>query len=593
MSAENVLDVEEVNAELDRLNDDLVGTIAQARGSSDPNLGFPGFSRSESNSNRRELNRFHIARYLPRSLPSSPTRFQAGNSVRQVVQRFDDLAHVGSAASSYKVESVVLESENLSQELSSSQESFWSWTNTSSLSLGSDFSDQDLYTSNYSNMPPSVAQTNANMTNLMALCVTAEADLRLAMEACENEGSRTCLIQSHAARLVFWKDRLLKLEAEIEKYTGTVIDTYSVLKTSEDTRQNIVSYEIYLLGVVAERLASSNPERVEINPGPRIIKVNASPFPEFDGKNNYEIWETEWKTLAENSGLNSACKLIKLKESIIGNARNYIGEFGMSTLDYDHIWEKLAQRYNQKWFQAQQACRNFYGIQNPAEDIASVTSFVDTCRSAIDQVEKGELSAENIMLNVCLDGMPDYIRILLVEKLTVECPNWKFTKAAFEVQFSRIIALLEHKSRTSASNMYHSSAQGATASGFNSRNSMNTYHHEIPSQQQQHNQGAKSKKIRKLPTCVFGCETPHFVKDCIYDTPLKRRDRLALLKKCQACSVPLEEHGRKCSSKATCSHHPNDQHLYWTCDGRDTAHPGPQAVIRALSTRNSRGSDTS
>ena len=83
------------------------------------------------------------------------------------------------------------------------------------------------------------------------------------------------------------------------------------------------------------------------------------------------------------------------------------------------------------------------------------------------------------MLNVCLDGMPDYIRILLVEKLTIECPDWKFTKAAFEVQFSRIIALLEHKSRTSASNMYHSSVQD----GFNSRNSMNTYHHEIPSKQ--------------------------------------------------------------------------------------------------------------
>ena len=290
MSADNVLAVEEVNVEIDRLNEDLVGTIAQARGNSDPDLNFPGFSRSDSNSNRRELKRFNIARHLPRSLPSSPTRFQAGSSVRQVVQKFDDLAHVGNAASSYKVESVALEFENSSQELSSSQELFCSWSNTRSLSLGSDFSDQDLYTSNYSKMPPSVAQTNANMTNLMALCVTAETDLRLAMEACESEGSRTCLILSHTARLVFWKERLLKLEAEIEKYTGTVVDTYSVLKTSEDTRQNIVSYEIYLLGVVAERLAIANPERVRINPGPTIIKVNASPFPEFDGKNNYEIW---------------------------------------------------------------------------------------------------------------------------------------------------------------------------------------------------------------------------------------------------------------------------------------------------------------
>ena len=103
MSADNVLDVEEVNVELDRLNEDLVGTIAQARDNSDPDLNFPGFSRSDSNSNRQELKRFNIARHLPRSLPSSPTRFQAGSSVRQVVQKFDDLAHVGNAASSYKV----------------------------------------------------------------------------------------------------------------------------------------------------------------------------------------------------------------------------------------------------------------------------------------------------------------------------------------------------------------------------------------------------------------------------------------------------------------------------------------------------------
>ena len=106
------------------------------------------------------------------------------------------------------------------------------------------------------------------------------------------------------------------------------------------------------------------------------------------------------ENLAVNSGLNDVCKLIKLKESITGKARDYIGEFGMASLNYEHTWEKLSQHYDQEWFKAQQACRNYYEIPNPAEDHASVISYVDTCKSAIDQVEKGELSLENILLNM-------------------------------------------------------------------------------------------------------------------------------------------------------------------------------------------------
>lgn len=74
MSADNRLNVEEVNAEVDRLNDDLEGNVTQASVSSNSDLGFPGFSRSESNSNRQELDRSHTARSLPRSLPSSPSQ---------------------------------------------------------------------------------------------------------------------------------------------------------------------------------------------------------------------------------------------------------------------------------------------------------------------------------------------------------------------------------------------------------------------------------------------------------------------------------------------------------------------------------------
>lgn len=190
--------------------------------------------------------------------------------VKQRVQRFEEVAHVSRAdVKGCKVEPVVPNTENLSpfsyQELSSTEEHFWSWS--SSISLGSEFSDQELYTDNYSNMALSDAQTTVNITNLMELCATAETNLRLAREACEDESSITYLIQSHLARLTFWKDRLQRLEVEIGKYRGTEVDTYSALNSTEDSRQNIITYEAHMLGVVTERLAIANPGPA-IHPGP-------------------------------------------------------------------------------------------------------------------------------------------------------------------------------------------------------------------------------------------------------------------------------------------------------------------------------------
>ena len=95
-----------------------------------------------------------------------------------------------------------------------------------------------------------------------------------------------------------------------------------------------------------------------------------------------------------------------------------------------------------------------------------------------------------------------------------------------------------------------------------------------------------------MPPCILGCDTPHYMNDCKFDTPVKRRNRLVLLNKCQACSVPLDEHGCKCCHKAKCSNHPNAQHMFWTCDGKDFVQPGPEEAFKALSTRSTRGGNS-
>ena len=71
----------------------------------------------------------------------------------------------------------------------------------------------------------------------------------------------------------------------------------------------------------------------------------------------------------------------------------------------------------------------------------------------------------------------------------------------------------------------------------------------------------------------------HTYKNGKYDTPQKRRHRLRQLGRCQACLVSVSTHGAECSEKARCRDHEGERHVYWTCDGPHTWHPGPQSII--------------
>ena len=68
-----------------------------------------------------------------------------------------------------------------------------------------------------------------------------------------------------------------------------------------------------------------------------MIKTAPSAFPTFDGIGDYEIWNNNWNKLATNSQLNEDCLLIKLRESLTGQAAEYIGKTGMSILSYNEI----------------------------------------------------------------------------------------------------------------------------------------------------------------------------------------------------------------------------------------------------------------
>ena len=78
------------------------------------------------------------------------------------------------------------------------------------------------------------------------------------------------------------------------------------------------------------------------------------------------------------------------------------------------------------------------------------------------------------------------------------------------------------------------------------------------------------------PHCTLCYPERHYLHECKFNTPTKRRRQLVVLGKCQACGTRNYEHGAVCSHRARCIHHPGQVHLTYTCEGPNWTHPGPQ-----------------
>ena len=121
---------------------------------------------------------------------------------------------------------------------------------------------------------------------------------------------------------------------------------------------------------------------------------------------DYEIWQNNWSKLAINSQLNTDCLLIKLRESLVGQAAEYIGKTGMSILSYDQIWQKLSLRYAVPWLKTQQAARRLMEIEPPTNNDTSIIKYVDAIREAVDTAERVDMRIEHLFFNICIDNLP-------------------------------------------------------------------------------------------------------------------------------------------------------------------------------------------
>ncbi|CAL4174706.1 unnamed protein product, partial [Meganyctiphanes norvegica] len=208
----------------------------------------------------------------------------------------------------------------------------------------------------FTNMAPKVDDIAAQKLadRLGNMSSSAEADVEKAKAMYDaREHTETAVMKGILKRLENWNERLEKIEKEFIGYKGTLVDVSAVIGHSEDTRMDLVEQKVILESYI-QGIESAAVKSVASN-STKIVKTSASHFPEFDGESDYEIWGSIWKSLADNSGLSEAGLLIKLRESIVGRAKNYIGESGMANLSYAQVWDKLKERYAVPWARTQQA----------------------------------------------------------------------------------------------------------------------------------------------------------------------------------------------------------------------------------------------
>ncbi|CAL4242763.1 unnamed protein product [Meganyctiphanes norvegica] len=308
------------------------------------------------------------------------------------------------------------------------------------------------------------------------------------------EHTETAVMGGMLKRLESWHERLEKIEKELIGYKGTSVDVSAVIYLSEDTQMDLVEQkvilELYIQGITAAAVKGVT------NNSTKIVKTSPSHFPEFDGESDYEIWGSNWKCLADNSGLSETGLLIKLRESIVGRAKNYIGESGMANLSYAQVWDKLKERYAVPWARTQQATRKYFGIQPPLDDRQSIIDYIDAVRDAIDTVELVGITPESLLLNMALDNLPSRVRLPLVEKLEVTNEDFKFTKNLFEKQFSRTMNLLEDNKKSSTASMYTSQV-GST--NFGSTAKEGAYHDSSNKASTPTNQGSSDSQTGNSP----------------------------------------------------------------------------------------------
>ena len=264
-----------------------------------------------------------------------------------------------------------------------------------------------------------------------------------------------------------------------------------------------------------------------------------------------------------------------LKQKIVGEAREFIGQYDLEQLPIERIFERLNSRYGLPHMKVKKVALETKDmvVLDESSSIADIDKFWNRYMNIAGECSGIDLTAENLVIILAMLHLPPRFRERLETKMRETKDDYKFTRENTTDPYSLIKE--EMLSIYPGNKQKYSYAANPVPSTLN-----NTAHYNLPHGTGQRGIGQTHNTGRppQNSNCLY-CSGTHQSKFCQqYDTPQKRRDRLVVLDRCRACMIDITQHQNECQPKATCSYHPGERHYWHLCDGPGVTHPGKQII---------------
>ena len=311
-----------------------------------------------------------------------------------------------------------------------------------------------------------------------------------------------------------------------------------------------------------------------------VVKFEKLQVEPFEGDPMvWSFWQENAKKVI--SGLSETEKRFWLKQKILGDAKDFIGQYDLENLDIDSIFNRLNSRFGQPHMKVKKvalANRNMV-ILDESSSMADIDKFWNKYMNVAGECAGLNLSAQSLTIILAMLHLPPRFRERLESKIREVKDDYKFTRADTMTPYSLVRE--EMLSLYPEQNPKHNFAVSSLTSSPTVTLSRESDYSTANRQQNQSRPSWGADKGQGQPRqlkCTY-CNESHEARFCQhYDTPEKRRDRLVTLDRCRACMMHLSYHQAECNSKAYCSNHPGERHFWHLCDGPNFTHPGKQTT---------------
>ena len=311
-----------------------------------------------------------------------------------------------------------------------------------------------------------------------------------------------------------------------------------------------------------------------------VVKFEKLQVEPFEGDPMvWSFWQENAKKVI--SGLSQTEKRFWLKQKILGDAKDFIGQYDLENLDIDSIFNRLNSRFGQPHMKVKKvalANKNMV-ILDESSSMADIDKFWNKYMNVAGECAGLNLSAQSLTIILAMLHLPPRFKERLESKMREVKDDYKFTRADTMTPYSLVRE--EMLSLYPEQNPKHNFAVSSLTSSPTVTLSRESDYSTANRQQNQSRPSWGADKGQGQPRqlkCTY-CNESHEARFCQhYDTPEKRRDRLVALDRCRACMMHLSYHHAECNSKAYCSNHPRERHFWHLCDGPNFTHPGKQTT---------------